>query len=95
MSDIATDDSRLWRGSAIGAAVGLAVLMVTITVVGTLGGLKLIIALGLGAFIGLWGGSGFGMMVGGVVAIQAIERRERRSAETSSIEVDGDRLLTL
>jgi hypothetical protein len=74
-------DGQLWRGSVIGAVAGFVVTAALVVLIGTLQGVEPANALGLGAFIGFWGGCGFGLMMGGVFAMQAIERREGRVAE--------------
>jgi hypothetical protein len=74
-------DRQLWRGSVIGAGAGFVVTAALVVLIGALRGVEPASALGLGAFIGLWGGCGFGLMMGGVFAMQAIERRDRRITE--------------
>ncbi|HEY8543945.1 MAG TPA: hypothetical protein VIL36_02815 [Acidimicrobiales bacterium] len=61
------DPPRVGRGAVIGYLVGFTVLTAAITVAGTLGGLGWQAALGLGAFVGMWGGGGFGFMLGGTL----------------------------
>lgn len=57
------------RTAMIGYVVGLITATVVITLVGTLGGLGFGPSLGLGAFVGVWGGGGFGFMMGGTVPL--------------------------
>ncbi len=51
----------------IGAASGFAIVTVAITVAGTLGGIQPGSAFGLGVFVGIWGGGGFGFMMGAIL----------------------------
>lgn len=60
-------NAGLW--SLTGYLIGLVVSCAAITIVGTVGGMGFASALGLGAFIGIWGGGGFGFMMGGVFAL--------------------------
>jgi hypothetical protein len=57
------------RTAMIGYLVGFIAATVAITVAGTLGGLGFGASLGLGAFVGIWGGGGFGFMMGGTVPL--------------------------
>lgn len=57
------------RTAMIGYVVGFVAATVVITVAGPLGGLGFGASLGLGAFIGIWGGGGFGFMMGGPVPL--------------------------
>lgn len=51
----------------IGAAIGFVVALATVTISGTVAGLGLTVSIGLGAFVGLWGGAGFGFMMGATI----------------------------
>lgn len=62
------------RSAAIGAAIGFVLALALTTVIGVESGLKAISAVGLGCFIGVWGGMGFGFMMGGTRAITRYER---------------------
>lgn len=66
---VAVSDSAAARGAAIGAACGFVGLTVVIFIVGTLGGIGPAGALGLGLFVGAFGGVGFGFMMGGMLAL--------------------------
>jgi hypothetical protein len=55
------------RTAMIGYVVGFVVATVVITVAGTLAELGFGASLGLGAFVGVWGGGGFGFMMGGTL----------------------------
>jgi hypothetical protein len=57
------------RTAMIGYLAGFVTATVAITVAGTLGGLGFGASLGLGAFVGIWGGGGFGFMMGGTVPL--------------------------
>lgn len=61
-------ESRTWHHAAVGAAVGFAITAVVILVVGTLAGIGAGGALGLGLFVGGFGGVGFGFMMGGMAS---------------------------
>jgi hypothetical protein len=75
-------DALSGRGAAIGYLIGFAVAMCAITAVGTIGGLGFGPSVGLGAFVGLWGGGGFGFMLGGTLPL-AREMDRAEAAERS------------
>lgn len=60
---------NLGRTAMIGYVVGFVTATVAVTAAGTLGGLGFGPSLGLGAFIGIWGGGGFGFMMGGTLPL--------------------------
>jgi hypothetical protein len=60
-----SDEATLWRGALIGAALGFAFFTLAIAIGATASGFAPVSGLGIGAFVGLWGGLGFGMMMGG------------------------------
>jgi hypothetical protein len=57
----------LGRAVGIGAAVGMALSVVGVTLAMVACGVDRLAAIGLGAFIAVWGGLGFGVMVAGVI----------------------------
>jgi hypothetical protein len=65
----AHDEPDVGRTAMIGAALGFVGVALPIAVLGTLGGLGVVSALGLGAFVGMWGGAGFGFMMGGTIPL--------------------------
>jgi hypothetical protein len=57
--------------------VGFLVVATAITVGGCIGGLGFAPALGLGCFVGVWGGGGFGFMMGGTLPLaRQLDREE-------------------
>lgn len=58
------DEPNIGRTATLGAALGFLVVTIATTTAGTLGGIGAMNSLGLGAFAGMWGGVGFGFMVG-------------------------------
>ena len=63
-----------------GVAVGVIVSFAAVVGVVLADGQKLGAAVGLGLFIAVWGGLGFGAMVGGVVAVSRAEAAEEHHA---------------
>jgi hypothetical protein len=57
------------RNAKIGASTGFVVTAVTVTVGCALGGMAAPSALGLGVFVGGWGGAAFGFMLGSAISI--------------------------
>lgn len=57
------------RTAAIGYVIGFVVTTIAITAIGAIAGMGASNALGLGAFVGVWGGGGFGFMLGGVIPL--------------------------
>ena len=57
-SDTGLEDPEILRTAVLGAAIGIVVVTLGVTIAGVLG---------LGLFIGTWGGGGFGFMMGGTI----------------------------
>ena len=84
-----TVDQRVGRAAWRGVLVGLAGMTVLATGLGLATGFDLIDSLGLGAFAGVWGGPGFGGMLG---AILAYVHAEDRAHEHDGVATEaGDR----
>lgn len=73
------DEPNVGRSAAIGAAIGFFAGTCIVAVACALTGLDLGSSIGLGIFVGMWGGAGFGFMVGGTIPLarqaDAIARR--------------------
>jgi hypothetical protein len=68
----------------IGYVVGFIVSVISITIAGTLAGFGFGNSLGLGVFVGMWGGGGFGAMMGGTVPVARYsDAQSARSAHRS------------
>jgi hypothetical protein len=71
------------RAGLVGYAIGFAVTCTLIATGGTLGGLGFATSLGLGVFVGIWGGGGFGFMLGAIIPLaRADEARHRRPPQS-------------
>jgi hypothetical protein len=81
---------NLGRTAMIGYVVGFIAATAVITVGGTLAGLGLGASLGLGAFVGIWGGGGFGFMMGGTVPLaRHLDAQSARSTHHGQGETHG------
>jgi hypothetical protein len=79
-----TDGAGIGRSAIVGAAVGFLVVTIGVTVAGTLGGIGFGASLGLGAFVGMWGGAGFGFMMGGTIPAAATSTRSAPLERTTT-----------
>lgn len=66
---ITRNEPNVGRTAMIGYAAGFIISVVVITTVGTIVGMGFGASLGLGAFVGVWGGGGFGFMMGGTIPL--------------------------
>lgn len=57
------------RSALLGATIGFVTTTAGVTAAGMAGDLGLGASLGLGSFIGIWGGAGFGFMLGGTIPL--------------------------
>jgi hypothetical protein len=62
-------DPRYGRSAAVGFVVGVLLVTAAITLAGTIGGMGFGPALGLGACAGIWGGGGFGFLLGATLPV--------------------------
>ena len=82
----AATEPNVGRNAMVGYVVGFVVAVVSITIAGTLTGFGFVNSLGLGAFVGMWGGGGFGAMMGGTVPLarhldtQSVRSTNRQSS---------------
>lgn len=60
--------STIGRGMAVGAVLGWIGVTALGTILGLVGGMRPISAFGFAACVSVWGGLGFGAMMGGTVA---------------------------
>ena len=73
------EDAQVGRGAVRGAVIGLFGVAVLVAVGGMLTGLTTISAIGLGVFVGMWGGLGFGFMFGASCAgMRVMDSHDRR-----------------
>jgi hypothetical protein len=80
-AEIASDltvDQRVGRAAVRGVLVGLVAMSALGTGMGLATGFDMIDSLGLGAFAGVWGGPGFGGMLGATLAYVRAERQHER-----------------
>jgi hypothetical protein len=97
----AAAEPNVGRNAMIGYVAGFIVSVVSITIAGTLAGLGFVNSLGIGSFVGMWGGGGFGALMGGTVPVarhsdaQAAHsaHRPRRPTPTGSGDRPGSRVL--
>lgn len=69
-------EPQVGRSALIGAAIGFLVALVALTAGGTALGVDLAGSLAFGAFVGSWGGAGFGFMVGATLPLARHADRE-------------------
>jgi hypothetical protein len=62
-------DAGFGRSGLIGFLLGVAAVTAGITAAGTIGGMGFGPALGVGACAGIWGGGGFGFLLGAVLPV--------------------------
>ncbi|HWJ98275.1 MAG TPA: hypothetical protein VNQ33_08955 [Acidimicrobiales bacterium] len=74
----------LGRSIAVAAAVSMAVVLAAVTGVLVATGAPVVTSLGIGAFAALWGGGGFGAMIGGVLYAQRVEEPVSRPSLVGS-----------
>lgn len=75
-----TSERHIGRAAAWGALAGFLGLIPIVTGIGLLGGFDLVGSLGIGAFAGIWGGPGFGGMLGATLAYTRTEGRRHGGA---------------
>jgi hypothetical protein len=83
----------LGRCLAIGSGIGVVLAFALITVLSVLGGIESGAAIGFGLFVALWGGLGFGSMMGGVayaMGLEATESAGQQPAATGATDVPDD-----
>jgi hypothetical protein len=74
-----TVDQHIGRAAVRGVLIGLVAMSALGTGMGLATGFDLIDSLGLGAFAGIWGGPGFGGMLGATLAyVRARDRQDER-----------------
>lgn len=64
LSTALEEDARVGHAALRGAVVGFLGISVLVTLAGLLCGLTMPSSIGLGVFVGMWGGLGFGFMFG-------------------------------
>ena len=85
-----SSDASIGRAAVRGAIVGFfAVLALISTLLFTVAGVSLAVALGVGAYVGIWGGPGWGGMVAAQRHADRLADEERRAARTQGRGFDG------
>ncbi len=73
-------EAGIGRAAATGAAIGFVVVLTIVACIALAGGAGVVSALAVGAFAALWGGPGWGGMVGAVRYADRIADDERSAA---------------
>jgi hypothetical protein len=78
------------RSGMVGYAIGFVVVTAGITLAGTISGLGFANSVGLGAFVGFWGGGGFGFMLGTTIPFaRYLDAQSSRSNHHEQGETNG------
>jgi hypothetical protein len=84
-----SSDAGIGRAAVRGAIVGFfAVLALISTLLFTVGGVSLGVAVAVGAYVGIWGGPGWGGMVAPQRHADRLDEDERRAARAERREID-------
>jgi hypothetical protein len=84
-----SSDASIGRAAVRGAIVGFfAVLALISTLMFTVAGVSLAVALGVGAYVGIWGGPGWGGMVAAQRHADRLADDERRAARSQGRGID-------
>jgi hypothetical protein len=84
-----SSDASIGRAAVRGAIVGFfAVLALISTLMFAVAGVSLAVALGVGAYVGIWGGPGWGGMVAAQRHADRLADAERRAARTQRRGID-------
>jgi hypothetical protein len=79
-----SSDATIGLAAVRGAIVGFFVVLALIsTMLFTVAGVSLWVALGVGAYVGIWGGPGWGGMVAAQRHADRLDEDERRAARAS------------
>jgi hypothetical protein len=78
----ASEEPRVGRAAALGALLGFVVVAVGVTWMTYAGSADFGGAVGVGVFVGIWGGCGFGGMMGATLCVTRAEAREAGQSAT-------------
>ena len=88
-STMDSSDAGIGRAAVRGAIVGFfAVLALISTLLFTVAGVSFVVALAVGAYVGIWGGPGWGGMVAAQKHADRLADDERRAARAQRREID-------
>lgn len=88
-STMDSSDASIGRAAVKGAIIGFfAVLALISTLLFLVAGVSLAVALGVGAYVGIWGGPGWGGMVAAQRHADRLDADERRATRTQRSEID-------
>ena len=84
-----SSDASIGRAAVRGAIVGFfAVVALVSTLLFTVGDVNLAVALAVGAYVGIWGGPGWGGMVAAQKRADRLDEEQRRAARTQRRGID-------
>lgn len=84
-----SSDASIGRAAVRGAIVGFfAVLALVSTLLFLVAGVSLAVAMGVGAYVGIWGGPGWGGMVAAQRHADRLDEEERRAARAQRRGID-------
>jgi hypothetical protein len=93
-ADAAAERPAVGRAAARGALLGFVLVGIGVTWMAFTGGADFGGAVGVGVFVGMWGGCGFGGMMGATLCIVRAEQRESaHDAKVVDLRADTDETL--
>ena len=87
----AAEEPRVGRAAMRGALLGFVLVAIGVTWMAYAGSADFGGAVGVGVFVGIWGGCGFGGMMGAILCITRAEGREAAQSRTPAVSDDDAR----